>query len=306
MSGEKADVIAMLNEDIRGEHAAIVQYLRHAYALGEGELACEIEEIAREEMRHMKWLSEMVVELGGDPTLDRGKMDLGGPVQADMMRRDVGLEEMAIDLYQQHIEAIEDERIKKLLLRIVSDEEAHREDFKKMVEEVGEEVVAVGGELSETQKRDIAMLNEGVRHEYTTALQYVRQAFVAPDREIAWKMEDAAQVEMKHIGWLAERAVELGGDPDIERETVDLSETTEAMMKANIEDERAAIVKYQRHTEEMEDPKAKELIERVQYHEVRHGEEFKEYLERVTEKKRPKPATPTGLTVGSLIERKSK
>ena len=54
MSGQKAEeIIAMLNEDLRGEHAAIVQYLRHAYSMGEGEMACEIEAIAREEMRHL-------------------------------------------------------------------------------------------------------------------------------------------------------------------------------------------------------------------------------------------------------------
>ncbi len=71
----REQIIAMLNEDIKGEHAAIIQYLRHAYAMGEGELACEIEAIAREEMYHYKWLSDLVVELGGKPTIERGNLD---------------------------------------------------------------------------------------------------------------------------------------------------------------------------------------------------------------------------------------
>ena len=47
------DIVDLLNEDLQGEHAAIIQYLNHAYGMGEGEMACEIEAIAREEMRHL-------------------------------------------------------------------------------------------------------------------------------------------------------------------------------------------------------------------------------------------------------------
>ncbi len=52
------NIITLLNQDLQGEHAAIIQYLQHAYAMGEGEMACEIEAIAREEMRHLDWLAE--------------------------------------------------------------------------------------------------------------------------------------------------------------------------------------------------------------------------------------------------------
>jgi len=71
---DKDKIIALLNEDLEGEHAAIIQYLTHAYAMGEGEMACEIETIAREEMRHLDWLAETIVELGGVPSLERGEM----------------------------------------------------------------------------------------------------------------------------------------------------------------------------------------------------------------------------------------
>ena len=55
---DKDKTIALLNQDLEGEHGAIVQYLSHAYAMGEGEMACEIEAIAREEMRHLDWLAD--------------------------------------------------------------------------------------------------------------------------------------------------------------------------------------------------------------------------------------------------------
>ena len=66
--------IELLNHDLEGEHGAIIQYLTHVYAMGEGEMACEIEALAREEMRHLDWLAETIVELGGVPTLERGEM----------------------------------------------------------------------------------------------------------------------------------------------------------------------------------------------------------------------------------------
>jgi len=65
---DKDKIIVLLNHDLAGEHAAIIQYLIHAYAMGEGEMACEIEALAREEMRHLDWLAETIVELGGAPT----------------------------------------------------------------------------------------------------------------------------------------------------------------------------------------------------------------------------------------------
>ena len=50
---EKEKIIELLNQDIESEHGAIIQYLTHAYGMGEGEVACEIEAIARDEMRHL-------------------------------------------------------------------------------------------------------------------------------------------------------------------------------------------------------------------------------------------------------------
>ena len=94
---EKDKIIALLNEDIEDEHGAIIQYLSHAYAMGEGEMACEIEALAREEMRHLDWLAETVVELGGVPSLERGKMRMGNGAVSDWMKNDVLLEEGAIN-----------------------------------------------------------------------------------------------------------------------------------------------------------------------------------------------------------------
>jgi len=70
---DKDGIIALLNQDLEGEHGAIIQYLTHAYAMGEGETACEIEAIAREEMRHLDWLAEAIVELVVFPALSEAR-----------------------------------------------------------------------------------------------------------------------------------------------------------------------------------------------------------------------------------------
>jgi len=50
---DKDKIIALLNRDIEGEYGATIQYLPHAYTMGEGEVIFEIKALAREEMRHL-------------------------------------------------------------------------------------------------------------------------------------------------------------------------------------------------------------------------------------------------------------
>jgi bacterioferritin len=287
MSGQDPkEVIAMLNEDIKGEHAAIVQYLRHAYAMGEGEMACEIEAIAREEMRHLDWLAETVVELGGEPTLDRGAMTIGGEDIAQWMQRDVGLEQDAIDLYEEHIKAIEDPKIKRLLRRIVSDEASHRGDFEHFVEKSKREAMepiapleAGGGKP--TKLAD--MLNWGVRHEYTVVLQYLYHSFMTPHEEVSEQLEDQAINEMQHLGWLSEELTDSGEVPDIEETGVDRSKDTEDMLRADIAVEREVTKEYTRLIGVVDDPGLKELITRIRDHEVYHDEVFSDLLDEVSD-----------------------
>ncbi len=105
---DKDEIIALLNQDLEGEHGAIIQYQTHVYAMGEGEMACEIEAISRDEMRHLDWLAETIVELGGTPSLERGSMRMGGDSVVDWMGNDVLLEVGALNQYTEHIKAIDD------------------------------------------------------------------------------------------------------------------------------------------------------------------------------------------------------
>ena len=100
---KKTDIVALLNQDLEGEHGAIIQYLSHAYAMGEGQMACEIEAISREEMRHLDMLADAIADLGGTPIMKRGVMQLEGKTVSDWMKNNVMAEERAIKLYKEHI-----------------------------------------------------------------------------------------------------------------------------------------------------------------------------------------------------------
>jgi bacterioferritin len=127
MSNE--DVINMLNADITSEIEAILTYLRHQFVCGVCEISRTMEEIARDEMRHVEWLSEKVVALGGIPTIEHAQLHLEGESLPAMLKRDVGLEEMATNQYQDHIDAITDPKIRHLLRKIMNEEIEHRDEF---------------------------------------------------------------------------------------------------------------------------------------------------------------------------------
>ena len=323
---DKNAVIDMLNADLRDEHAAIVQYLQHAYAVGEGEEACEIEAIAREEMRHFDWLAEAIVELGGKPDMERGEVDLAGSGPVEWMARDVLAEERAIAQYKEHIAAIDDSKIKRLLQRILSDEESHRDVFADLSDELAEEGAEASGPLEarsaeEAPPKVLDILQTGVQHEYTVILQYLYHNFVTPHCEIGRELEMQAINEMQHLGWLSEEVAELGGHPDVERTTLSLEGDTVQMLQADIEAERAVTMDYNRQLDEIEDEGLHKLLSRIRDHEIYHDELFSDLLAEVqAAEEEPKvevepepeveeepapepPSSPLGkLTVGSLLK----
>jgi bacterioferritin len=276
---DKEKVIALLNQDLEGEHGAIIQYLLHAYSMGEGELACEIEAIAREEMRHFDWLAETIVELGGKPSLKRGKMRMEGKTVSDWMGQDVLLEEDAIAMYKEHIKAIDDPKIKRLLERILSDEESHRGDFQHFVDKAKKEGLKdIRGERNDKVAQ---VLDWGIEHEYTVILQYLFHSYMAKNEDMKKQMEDQAINEMQHLGWLAEELVGGGGSPRIEHTQVDQSTKPADMLRADIEIEKKVAAEYDRAAKEIADEKLKKLLLRIRDHEIYHTDVFSDLLKEV-------------------------
>ena len=273
---DKDKIIALLNQDLEGEHAAIIQYLAHAYAMGEGEMACEIEAIAREEMRHFDWLAEAIVSLGGTPSIERGDMRTGGESVPDWMKNDVLQEKDAIALYEEHIKAIGDPKIKRLLQRILSDEKSHRGDFEHFVNKAKKE--SARDLRGSRQDRVAQVLNWGIEHEYTVILQYLLHSYMTPNKDVKKEMDDQAINEMQHLGWLSEKMVGKKGTPRIEHTKVDKSTRTADMLRADIEIEKKVAAAYDSAAKEIKDSDLKELLIRIRDHEVYHADVFDDLL----------------------------
>jgi len=273
---DKDKIIALLNQDLEGEHAAIIQYLVHAYAMGEGEMACEIEAIAREEMRHFDWLAETIVSLGGTPSLEKGDMRTSGESVPDWMKNDVLQEKDAIALYEEHIKAIGDPKIKRLLQRILSDEKSHRGDFEHFVNKAQKE--GARDLRGSRQDRVAQVLNWGIEHEYTVILQYLLHSYMTPNKDVKKEMEDQAINEMQHLGWLSEEIVDKKGSPRIEHTKVDKSTRTTDMLRADIEIEKKVAAAYDSAAKEIKDSDLKELLIRIRDHEVYHADVFDDLL----------------------------
>ena len=273
---KKEEIVALLNKDLEGEHGAIIQYLTHAYAMGEGELACEIEALAREEMRHLDWLAETIVELGGKPSMKRGKMRMEGKSVPDWMKNDVLLEEDAITMYKEHIKAIGDRKIKRLLKRILSDEESHHGDFVHFVDKAKREGLK---DLRGSCKDKVTqILNWGIEHEYTVILQYLLHSYMATNEEMKEEMQDQAINEMQHMAWLAEEMVSGKGNPRMEHTKIDKSTKMSDMLRADIKIEKEVAAEYDRAAKEVTAPDLKKLLKRIRDHELYHVEVFDDLL----------------------------
>jgi len=274
---DKDKVVALLNKDIQDEHGAIIQYLTHAYAMGEGEMACEIEALARDEMRHLDWLAETVVTLGGVPSLERGTMLMGDGSVSDWMKNDVSLEEGAIKQYKEHIQAIDDPKIKRLLGRILSDEESHHGDFEHFVGKAQKENTK---DIRGNRQDDVTgVLDWGIQHEYTVILQYLLQSYLSPKKELKQQLEDQAINEMQHLGWLAEEMIDGGGSPTIEHTEVDRSLKSADMLRADIKIEKEVAAEYDRAAKETDDPGLRKLLHRIRDNEIYHVAVFNDLLQ---------------------------
>ena len=276
---KKGEIIALLNKDLEGEHGAIIQYLTHAYAMGEDELACEIEALAREEMRHLDWLADAIVGLGGKPSMKRGKMRMVGKSVPDWMKSNVLLEKDAITMYKEHIKAISDRKIKRLLKRILSDEESHHGDFVHFVDKAKKE----GAKDLRGDRKDkvTQVLNWGIEHEYTVVLQYLLHSYMATNEEMKQEMQDQAINEMQHMGWLAEEMVSGKANPRIEHAKIDKSTKMVDMLRADIKIEKEVADEYDRAAKEVTAPDLKKLLTRIRDHELYHVEIFDDLLEEV-------------------------
>lgn len=138
----------------------------------------------------------------------------------------------------------------------------------------------------------VKLLNDALATELVCVLRYKRHYFtahgMASPNAAAEFMEHATE-EAVHADRIAERIVQLGGDPDFSPTTLlgrshadyDASLDLKAMIRANLVAERVAVETYRQMIQLIgdKDPTTRRLLEEVLQDEEEHADDMKELLE---------------------------
>jgi bacterioferritin len=152
------------------------------------------------------------------------------------------------------------------------------------------------GAVTETYNADkatvIKLLNEALATEWVCVLRYYRHYFMASgmfaDTVKAEFLEHASQ-EQEHAKLIAERIVQLGGEPDLDPDTLTRRAHAEYkpgkdlrdMVKENLVAERIAIDSYREMINYVgdRDTTTKRILEHVLAQEEEHADDMKDLLD---------------------------
>ncbi|MEO6032449.1 MAG: ferritin-like domain-containing protein [Burkholderiaceae bacterium] len=137
----------------------------------------------------------------------------------------------------------------------------------------------------------VKLLNDALATELVCVLRYKRHHFTAQglaSPKIAEEFMVHAQEETAHADQLAERIVQLGGEPDfspatlLQRSHADYDESSDlmAMIKANLIAERVAIESYSQMIALVgdKDSTTRRVLESILSQEQEHADELKDWL----------------------------
>ena len=153
-SGYAADretVIRILNEVLATEIVCVLRYKRHYYmatGIHAQAVAAEFLEHAKEEQTHADIAAERITQLGGEPNFNpeglatRSHSEyVEGKSLLDMVREDLVAERIAVESYGEIIRYLgnDDPTTRIAMEAIMSKEEEHADDMKKLLETLGED-----------------------------------------------------------------------------------------------------------------------------------------------------------------------
>lgn len=138
----------------------------------------------------------------------------------------------------------------------------------------------------------VRMLNEALATELVCIMRYKRHYYTVTGRDnagIKAEFLEHAQQEQQHADWLAERIVQLNGDPDFNPATLlarshaeyDASEDVQSMVRANLIAERVAIESYRQMIARIgdSDPTTRHLLIQIMAVEEEHADDMRDLLE---------------------------
>jgi len=139
MSITKETLLKELNKDLEWEYAAAIQYVQHASVMTGAQYESIQKELivhSQEEMQHALMLSEQIDFIGGTPTINVEKREVSKNT-LEMLKQDLGGEELAIKRYKERIEqaeALKEYGLRRVLEDILIQEEEHKRDLMTVVE----------------------------------------------------------------------------------------------------------------------------------------------------------------------------
>jgi len=168
----------------------------------------------------------------------------------------------------------------------LTDVKSLRESARRHVEEG-----AVTEHYRADRKKVLELLNEALATEIVCTLRYRHDHYMARGlkaKVAATEFLEHAEQEMDHAGRIAERIVQLGGEPDFDPQKVSgrshaeyrLGKSLQDMIKENLVAERIAIETYRDMVRYFgdKDPTTRVLIERILEKEEEHANDMTDLL----------------------------
>ena len=137
----------------------------------------------------------------------------------------------------------------------------------------------------------VRLLNDALATELTCVLRYRRHHFTAQGRDspkIAEEFLVHANEELAHADQIAERIVQLGGEPDFRPDTLqkrshsdyDESQNLNEMIRTNLIAERVAIEAYRQMVALIgdKDPTTRRMLEQILAVEEEHADELRDWM----------------------------
>ncbi len=307
MDIEIKKAIDYLNYNISLEHSAIIQYLFHAYTIGEESIENELEEIAREEMKHLRMFAHAVVDLGGIPAIDkRASVFLEAPNAVELLQFDIDAEKMAIDEYSRQLKEISDKKVQRILERAINDETAHFKIFNDLQEKVKEKIAENGEKsvIDENKLKIVNLLNIYLQKQYEKILESLYQSFVTRHKNphLSDELEQRAIDKMKHFGWVAEEVAEAGAKPNMDLPQIKKVEDEREIINYQIKDQQEFPKEVEEIAKNVEDRDLKWILERIAKREI-HYTDLEEFLKRPETTDQDIAKVISALTVGSLFKK---
>ena len=138
----------------------------------------------------------------------------------------------------------------------------------------------------------VKLLNDALATELVCVLRYKRHHYTAKgvaSPKIAEEFMVHAQEETQHSESIAERIVQLGGEPDFSPDSLlershagyDESKDLQAMIRSNLVAERVAVESYRQMIALIgeKDPTTRRMLEQILADEEEHAEELSDWLE---------------------------